>query len=119
MLGITGIDMQQVLRMCLLFSNVCNVYGAFIRYTKTWSYFLKNVFFLSFMNNLFGIAHIQCRIYKIFCQSHKLYQIIPHYIKITFIEPHVHSCTHWMAEALQLPPPAFGLIYEGAIGQPR
>jgi hypothetical protein len=26
---------------------------------------------------------------------------------------HVHSCTP------QPPPPAFGLIYEGAIGQPR
>jgi hypothetical protein len=56
MLGITVIDMQQVLRMCLLFSNVCNVYGPFIRYIKTWSYFLKNVFFLSFLNILYGIA---------------------------------------------------------------
>jgi hypothetical protein len=35
MLGITVIDMKQVLRMCLLFSNVCNVYGAFIQYIKT------------------------------------------------------------------------------------
>ncbi len=29
---------------------------------------------------------------------------------------HVHSCTHCMAET-PYPPPAFGLIYEGAIGQ--
>jgi hypothetical protein len=31
---------------------------------------------------------------------------------------HVHSCTHWLrADTPQTP--AFGLIYEGAIGQPR
>jgi hypothetical protein len=30
------------------------------------------------------------------------------------------SCTHWLRETQQLPPsPAFGLINEGAIGQPR
>ena len=29
---------------------------------------------------------------------------------------HVHSCTHWQRHRH---PPAFGLIYEGAIGQPR
>jgi hypothetical protein len=28
---------------------------------------------------------------------------------------HVHSCTHWHPP----PSPAFGLIYEGAMGQPR
>jgi hypothetical protein len=31
---------------------------------------------------------------------------------------HVHSCTHWL-RARNLPPPAFGLKYEGAIGEPR
>jgi hypothetical protein len=31
---------------------------------------------------------------------------------------HVHSCTHWLRPRNPLPPPAFGLIYEGAIGQP-
>ncbi len=31
---------------------------------------------------------------------------------------HVHSCTHWLRPR-NPPPPAFGLIYEGAIGQPR
>jgi hypothetical protein len=30
---------------------------------------------------------------------------------------HVHSCTLWLRP--RTPPPAFGLIYEGAIGQPR
>jgi hypothetical protein len=31
---------------------------------------------------------------------------------------HVHSCIHWLRP--QLPSsPAFGFIYEGAIGQPR
>ncbi len=29
---------------------------------------------------------------------------------------HVHSCTHWLRTP---PPPAFGLIYGGPIGQPR
>ena len=33
----------------------------------------------------------------------------------------VHSCTHWLRrETPQLPPPpALGLVYEGAIGQQR
>jgi hypothetical protein len=30
----------------------------------------------------------------------------------------LHSFTHWL-KPRNLPPPAFGLIYEGAIGQPR
>jgi hypothetical protein len=33
---------------------------------------------------------------------------------------HVHSCSHWLfPRNPNLLPPAFGLIYEGAIGQPR
>jgi hypothetical protein len=32
---------------------------------------------------------------------------------------HVHSCTHWLRPRNPLHHPAFGLIYEGAIGQPR
>ncbi len=32
---------------------------------------------------------------------------------------HVHSCTHWLRPRNSPPPPAIGLIYEGAIGQPR
>ncbi len=34
---------------------------------------------------------------------------------------HVHSCSHWPRPRNPPPPhsPAFGLIYEGAIGQPR
>jgi hypothetical protein len=35
---------------------------------------------------------------------------------------YVHSCTHWLRSRTSLPPPphpAFGLIYENAIGQPR
>jgi hypothetical protein len=31
---------------------------------------------------------------------------------------HVHNCTHWLRPRNPLPP-AFGLIYEGTIGQPR
>jgi hypothetical protein len=31
---------------------------------------------------------------------------------------HVHGCTHWLWP-LNPPPPAFGVIYEGTIGQPR
>jgi hypothetical protein len=31
---------------------------------------------------------------------------------------YVHSCTHWLRPR-NPPPPAFGLIYEDAIGQPR
>ncbi len=31
---------------------------------------------------------------------------------------HMPSCTHWL-RTLNPPPPAFGLINEGAIGQPR
>ncbi len=32
---------------------------------------------------------------------------------------HVHSCTYWLRPATpSLPSPAFGLISEGAIGQP-
>jgi hypothetical protein len=31
----------------------------------------------------------------------------------------VHSCTHWLRPSNPSPPPAFGLTYEGAIGQPR
>ncbi len=30
----------------------------------------------------------------------------------------MHSCTHWLRPRNLLPPPAFGIIYEGAIGQP-
>jgi hypothetical protein len=37
-----------------------------------------------------------------------------------FILTPVYSCTHCLPPWLKLPPsPAFGLIYEGAIGQPR
>jgi hypothetical protein len=33
---------------------------------------------------------------------------------------HVHSCTHWLHETPSISTtPAFGLIYESAIGQPR
>ncbi len=34
---------------------------------------------------------------------------------------HVYSCTHWLSPRNSPPPhpPHFGLIYEGAIGQPR
>ncbi len=32
---------------------------------------------------------------------------------------HVHSCTHWLRPRNAPPPHAFGLVYEGAIGQPR
>jgi hypothetical protein len=32
---------------------------------------------------------------------------------------HVHSCTHWLRPRNLSLSPAFGLIYEGAIGQPR
>ena len=34
----------------------------------------------------------------------------------------MYECTHWLrsrAETPKLHPPAFGLTYEGAIGQPR
>jgi hypothetical protein len=31
---------------------------------------------------------------------------------------HVHSCTHWLKPRNQ-PPPAFVLIYDAVIGQPR
>jgi hypothetical protein len=31
---------------------------------------------------------------------------------------HVYSCPHWLRPR-NPPPPPFGLIYEGAIGQPR
>ncbi len=40
----------------------------------------------------------------------------------SFFGLHVHICTHWLRPRHPLPPPhshAFGLIYEGAIGQPR
>jgi hypothetical protein len=30
---------------------------------------------------------------------------------------HVHSCTHWLRPRNSPPPPAFGLISEGAIGR--
>jgi hypothetical protein len=32
---------------------------------------------------------------------------------------YVHSCTDWLRPHNPPPYPAFGLIYEGAIGQPR
>ncbi len=32
---------------------------------------------------------------------------------------HVHSCTHWLRPRNPPPPPEFGLIYEGAIDQPK
>jgi hypothetical protein len=32
---------------------------------------------------------------------------------------HVHSCTHWLRPLNPTRLPAVGLIYEGAIGQPR
>ncbi len=32
---------------------------------------------------------------------------------------YVHSCAHWLSPHNHPPPPAFGLIYEGAIGLPR
>jgi hypothetical protein len=36
-----------------------------------------------------------------------------------FIWVFLHSCTHWLRLRNSPPPPAFGLIYGGAIGQPR
>jgi hypothetical protein len=36
-----------------------------------------------------------------------------------FIWAPVYSCTHWLRPCNSPPPPAFGLIYEGAIGQAR
>jgi hypothetical protein len=36
-----------------------------------------------------------------------------------FIWAPVYSCTHWLKPRDSPPPPAFGLIYEGAVGQPR
>ncbi len=37
------------------------------------------------------------------------------------LQSYLVSCAllYSLAETLQLPPPSFGLIYEGAIGQPR
>ncbi len=32
---------------------------------------------------------------------------------------HMHSCTHWLRPRNPPPQHAFGLIYEGSIGQPR
>ncbi len=32
---------------------------------------------------------------------------------------YVYSCTHWLRHSRSPIPPEFGLIYEGAIGQPR
>jgi hypothetical protein len=37
----------------------------------------------------------------------------------TFIWDPVYSCAHWLRPRNSPLPPAFGLIYEGAIGQPR
>jgi hypothetical protein len=38
----------------------------------------------------------------------------------SLLELHVHSCSHLLRPRNSpSPPPAFGLIYEGAIGQPR
>jgi hypothetical protein len=40
----------------------------------------------------------------------------------SFFGLHVHSCTHWLRprnSPLPHQPPAFGLKYEGAIGQPK
>jgi hypothetical protein len=36
-----------------------------------------------------------------------------------FIWAPVYSFTHWLRPRSFRPPPAFGLIYEGVIGQPR
>jgi hypothetical protein len=36
-----------------------------------------------------------------------------------FIWASAYSCTHWLRPCNAPPPSAFGLIYEGAIGQPR
>jgi hypothetical protein len=32
---------------------------------------------------------------------------------------HVQSCTHWLRPGTLPHPPALGLVYEGAIGQPK
>jgi hypothetical protein len=37
----------------------------------------------------------------------------------SLFELHVHSCTHWLRPRNLPPPPAFGLMYEGTIGQSR
>jgi hypothetical protein len=39
----------------------------------------------------------------------------------SFFGLQVHSCNHWLRPRIHPcpPPPAFGLIFEGAIGQPR
>ncbi len=34
----------------------------------------------------------------------------------SLVRLHVHSCTHWLSPCNSPAPPAFGLIYEGAIG---
>ncbi len=54
---------------------------------------------------------VQCTVYSI-VPVHRLNMEL--YIQILF-GLYVHSCTDWLG----LPPPAFWLIYEGAIGQPR
>ncbi len=36
-----------------------------------------------------------------------------------FIWAPVYSCTHWLRPRNSPPPPAFGLLYECAIGEPR
>jgi hypothetical protein len=38
---------------------------------------------------------------------------------LNFIWAPVCSCTHWLRHRNSPPPTAFGLIHEGAIGQPR
>jgi hypothetical protein len=37
----------------------------------------------------------------------------------SLFELHVHSCTHGLRPCNPAPPRIYGLIYEGAIGQPR
>jgi hypothetical protein len=54
-----------------------------------------------------------------------LFMTINHRLKIeldlqSLFGFHVHICTHWLRPATATPPPpAFGRIYEGAIGQPK
>jgi hypothetical protein len=42
-----------------------------------------------------------------------------HWLNMEFVWAPVYSCIHWLRPRNSPPPPAFGPMYEGAIGQPK
>jgi hypothetical protein len=54
-----------------------------------------------------------------FGAGHRLNMEVDLQVYLGSMSRDVHSCTHWLRPRNLSHPPALGLVYEGAFGQPR